>query len=175
MGCSGLTEVTISDSVKTISSGAFDECSGLPAENYIKYVGTYAVEVTNNKQSTYTIKPGTTFLSDGLFSYCTSLTSIVIPDSVKTIGNGVFHTCSGLTEVTIGSGVTTMGYDVFKNCSGLSEITCHAVIAPSIDSDTFRNIKQNGTLYVPAGSDYSSWMSTSSDYLGYYNWTIQNI
>jgi len=33
------------------------------------------------------------------------------------------------------------------------------------------NVKTNGTLHVPSGSDYSAWMSTSDFYLGKYNWT----
>jgi hypothetical protein len=35
----------------------------------------------------------------------------------------------------------------------------------------------NMILYVPKGcaSNYSSWMRTSSYYLGYYNWTIQEM
>ena len=42
------------------------------------------------------------------------------------------------------------------------------MIAPTIQSNTFQNIKTGGTLYVPTGStDYDIWM----DYLGEYNWT----
>ena len=88
------------------------------------------------------------------FSYCTGLTSIVIPDSVTTIGDSAFYKCSELTE-----------------------ITSHAIIAPTIKSNTFRDVQSGGTLYVPSGStdSYSTWMSTSSYYLGKYNWTIQYI
>ena len=37
---------------------------------------------------------------------------------------------------------------------------------------SFKNVKANGTLYVPIGSSgYNVWMGTSIFYLGYNNWT----
>jgi hypothetical protein len=39
----------------------------------------------------------------------------------------------------------------------------------------FQHINTVGTLYVPSGSDYSSWLRTDEYYLGYYNWTVQYI
>jgi hypothetical protein len=47
-----------------------------------------------------------------------------------------------------------------------------AATAPTIQSDTFRNLKTNGTLTVPNGSSgYDVWMGTGNYYLGLYNWT----
>jgi hypothetical protein len=36
-------------------------------------------------------------------------------------------------------------------------------------------VKDNGTLYYPSGSDYSSWLSTGRYYLGYHKWVGQKI
>jgi hypothetical protein len=33
----------------------------------------------------------------------------------------------------------------------------------------------NGVLKVPNVDNYSSWMKTDSYYLGYYNWTIEEL
>jgi hypothetical protein len=63
----------------------------------------------------------------------------------------------------------------FNECSNLNEITCLATTAPKIQNSTFSDIKTNGILKVPTGSNYSSWMSTNKTYLGYYNWTIEYI
>lgn len=93
------------------------------------------------------------------------------------IGDYAFQNCSGLTSITIPDGVTTIGNRAFNNCSGLTSITSYAVTAPTIGSQTFRNVTYGGTLYVPVGSDYSSWMNNNKYYLGpgYYNWTVQYI
>ena len=57
-----------------------------------------------------------------VFSGCTNLTSITIPDNVKDIGNYAFEDCIGLTSVTIGNGVTNVGNYAFKNCSSLMSV-----------------------------------------------------
>lgn len=42
-----------------------------------------------------------TSIGENAFSYCTSLTSVTIPESVKSIGNAAFYRCVALTSVYI--------------------------------------------------------------------------
>lgn len=56
------------------------------------------------------------------FKKCASLTSVIIPGSVKSIGQSAFSRCEKLTSVTIGNGVTNIGRNMFMNCSELTEI-----------------------------------------------------
>lgn len=50
------------------------------------------------------------------------LTSVVIPDSVTSIGWYAFYECSRLTSVEIGDGVTWIGGEAFSSCSSLTNI-----------------------------------------------------
>ena len=104
--------------------------------------------------------------------YNTDLSTLTIPNSVTSIGDHAFYECSGLTSVTIGNSVTSIVLNAFVSCTGLENITSLATTAPSIDYLTFYNIKTGGTLHVPSGSDYSTWMQNSNYYLGKYNWAI---
>ena len=152
LDCSSLTSITIPDSVTSIRNNTFYGCDSLPVENNLRYADTYLIDAVDKSLSTYTIKEGTKRIGGDAFSYCSSLTSITIPDSV-----------------------TSIEAYAFSNCSNLNEITCLATTAPSIWWSTFMGIKSSGLLKIPAGSDYSSWMSTGDYYLGKYNWTTKEI
>ena len=56
------------------------------------------------------------------FSYCSSLTSISIPDSVTSIGNYAFCYCRKLTRISISDSITNIGYKVFDGCRSLTSI-----------------------------------------------------
>jgi len=112
-----------------------------------------------------------TSIGEYAFKGCTGLTSVTIPNSVTEIGAFAFHFCSGLTSVTIGNSVKKIGESAFSGCSYLASITSLAATTPTISNNTFYIIKSEGTLHVPAGSDYSAWMSIGDYYLGKYNWT----
>ena len=60
--------------------------------------------------------PGT--IGDFAFARCESLISIVIPDSVISIGRSAFDGCSSLATVHIGDSVTSIGYGAFRGYGG---------------------------------------------------------
>ena len=62
-------------------------------------------------------------IGNSAFSYCSSLTSITIPDSVTSIGEYAFSGCSSLTSITLPDSVTSIGNSAFRSCSSLTSIT----------------------------------------------------
>ena len=62
-------------------------------------------------------------IESSAFNGCANLTSIIIPDSITSIGDFAFENCSGLTSITIPDSVTSIGDHAFYNCSSLTSIT----------------------------------------------------
>ena len=86
----------------------------------VKGIGT----ATANKiviPSEYEEKP-VTHIASSAFRYCSSLTSITIPDSVTSIGGWAFYGCRNLTSITIPDSVTSIGDWAFDACSSLESI-----------------------------------------------------
>ncbi len=66
-----------------------------------------------------------TSIGDWAFEYCTFLKSIVIPESVTSIGNGAFHCCKSLQSIVIPESVTSIGTNPFAD-SGVRSIVSHS-------------------------------------------------
>ena len=136
--CSGLTSITISNSVTSIGEYAFYDCSGLTdvtIPNSVTSIGEYAFYGCSGLTS-ITISNSVTSIEDGAFYCCSGLTSITIPNSVTSIGSDAFYGCEGLTSITISNSVTSIGSDAFSCCVGLTSITIPNSVT-SIGSSAF--------------------------------------
>ena len=117
--------------VNSIESGVFSKCSLLKEINvdeqnasyksidgnlYSKDGNSLVQYAAGNEETEFTIPAGVVNLEDYAFRYNGNLTSIVIPDSVKTIGYGSFYECDNLVEVTLSSNLETIGERAFRGC-----------------------------------------------------------
>ena len=105
-GCTGLTSVTIPNSVTSIGGIVFYDCTGLTSvtiPNSVTSIGNYA------------------------FRGCIGLTSITIPNSVISIGKGAISYCTGLTSVVVSAG--NSHYDSRDNCNAIIETATNTLIA----------------------------------------------
>ncbi|MBQ3130837.1 MAG: leucine-rich repeat domain-containing protein [Bacteroidaceae bacterium] len=154
-GCSGLTSVTIPNSVTSIGAMAFYGCTGLTSvaiPNSVTSIGDDAFCNCSGLTSV-TIPNSVTSISKGTFYGCSLLTSVTIPNSVTSIGNHAFYKCYGLTSVTIGNSVESIGSFAFSGCSNLLDVYCHVESVPDADSAAFEDSPiENATLHVPAAS-----------------------
>ena len=123
--CSGLTSVTIPNSVTSIGNSAFFYCSGLTSvtiPNSVTSIENSAFEGCSGLTSV-TIPNSVTSIGNRAFTYCSGLTSVTIPNSVTSIGNEAFKGCYSLTSVTISNSVISIGYNAFQDCHGLTSVT----------------------------------------------------
>ena len=114
--CSGLTSVTIGNSVTSISNNAFRGCSSL---------------------TSVTIGNSVTYIGGNAFFGCSGLTSVTIGNSVTSISNNAFRACSGLTSIIIPDSVTFIDIGAFSGYSGLKTVKISAINPPTIDYSTF--------------------------------------
>lgn len=64
-----------------------------------------------------------TAIGEGAFQDC-SITTVTLPDSIKTIDWFAFSGCTALSEITIPSSVNNVGYGAFEHCSPSLTIIC---------------------------------------------------
>ncbi|MBO4697961.1 MAG: leucine-rich repeat protein, partial [Lachnospiraceae bacterium] len=98
------------------------------------------------------------------FYYCSTLTSVTIGNSVTSIEYGAFYYCSKLTSVTIGNSVTSIGSGAFYNCSKLTSITIPDSVT-SIENDAFYRCSKLTSVYYTG--DIAGWCGiTFGSYYG---------
>ena len=94
------------------------------------------------------------------FSWCSSLTSITIPDSVTSIGGEAFYDCSSLTSITIPNSVTEIGSSAFYGCSSLTSITIPDGVT-SIGDYAFSGCKSLASITIPNSVTEIGWNAFS--------------
>ena len=137
--CSNLSKILIPESLKNIGMYAFDNCINID-EVHIKSIEnwcninfensganplSYAHKLYLNDAlvTSVVIPDSVTSIGKYAFYNCTDLQSVIIPDSVINIGCSAFESCSNLSDLSIGSCVTNIEENAFYNCCSLSELT----------------------------------------------------
>ena len=124
--CTGLTSITIPDSVTSIGVSAFYGTAWYNSQpDGDVYAGKVYYEYKGEmlENTSIEIKAGTKGIAYSAFKDCTGLTSVTIPNSVTSIGDWAFSDCTGLTSITIPDSVTSIGEGAFSDCTGLTSIT----------------------------------------------------
>lgn len=85
--------------------------------------------------ATYKGKP-VTAIGESAFFNCKYITSVTLPDSVKTIGDYAFNGCENLKTVDLGNGVETIGMGAFAYCYSLEGVEFPSSVR-TINADAF--------------------------------------
>ena len=143
--CSGITSITIPDTVKRIEDDAFIECSELVSitlPNSLKIIGAFAFAYCKGLE-TINIPPSVTSIGEGMLKGCSKLAdsqgfliykgvlydyygeeeTVVIPEKVEQISASVFEENTAVKNVIIPTGVTRIGSNAFMNCENLEPVS----------------------------------------------------
>ena len=154
VGDTCITSVTIPNSVTSIGNSAFSNDTNLTIVNF-------------NADSCYNI-------GNYIFNFCNNLRTVSIGNNVKYISK-VFSGCTKLTEVTIPNSVTNIGDSAFFRCSGLTSITFRRPNT-MIGTDAFGGLPVALPIHIPCGSSawYISKMPNFSNFIEglQYNYSV---
>ena len=154
-GCSGLTEViwnarNVQD-FQDNSSRPFSGCDRLTDFVFgeeVEHIPDYlCYQLTS--LNTIVIPNSVTSIGTNAFSFCSGLKTVTIPNSVTSIGTNAFWHCTQMESVTIGEKVESIEDFAFSHCDNLTAVISKAMTPPQIWAMTFDDYAM--TLYVPAG------------------------
>lgn len=100
-------------------------------------------------------------IGEGAFSGCENLTSVTIPNNVRTIEKRAFEGCTNLKSVNIPDKVTVIEEEAFRKCTSLTSVIIPEKVT-SIENSAFSGctgltsvLIGNGVAHVGAGIFYN--------------------
>lgn len=173
--CTGLTSITIPNSVTSIEKYAFSYCTGLTSitiSNSVTTIDNYAfLDCTGLKDISIACSMNG-IMGNSVFNNCPiekvelhmdSVTNVKkifgsqvkiysLGDSVKVIEDRAFYGCTDMTYIIFGTGVKKVGYDAFTNCDSLKRVITRSIESwCSIDfaNSNSNPISKTNRLYKP--------------------------
>lgn len=149
-GCTGLTSITLPASLKTLGFGAFRDCTALRNiqlpnalesiganilqasafyetlsnwTNDLLYCGQYLIAARKTVSGSIQVREDTKAIASGVFSNCSNLKSVTIPQSITILPDSLFYQCTSLQSANIPAATRKIGSQCFMGCYQLRQIT----------------------------------------------------
>lgn len=134
-GCDALKKAAIPSTLEKLGAGVFSDCGVLKtlsvgrenqayrAENNIIYSsdGTLLADA-GAASGSIEVAEGTEIIETCAFESNTKITSVAMPDTVKTVRQGAFLGCTKLKKAVFGNGVEKLEASSFAKCTKLKAI-----------------------------------------------------
>ena len=154
-GTTGMESFTMSENVEYIGKSAFHSCKGLSDVVFKKITEIGESAFSGSSLSSIVLPNTIAILPRYVFSGCNNLTSFVVPNSVTEIDESAFNNCTGLTMLILGHSIDSIGTKAFNGCKNLSSIFSKISEPSALNygSDIFKSVKTTTCkLYVPSGT-----------------------
>ena len=163
-----ITSLYLPDGV-TVGTGAFAGCSQIETLN-VAVSSINKTDFSTKNVKTLVLREGVITIENAAFSESTSLTSVSLPNSLRTIGNfafantifeeanlsgvtsigqGAFSRNKSLKKAILSNDLETLGAEAFYDCTSLETVALGKNIT-SIGDNTFNHCSRITTVNVPA-------------------------
>ena len=155
-GNKSITSLTIPDSVETLGTETFRECTGLKTLKLgggITKMGNTSTTGFGTFQGctaleTVTIAPGTKVIGASAFKDCAAITSVTIPSTVENIYKQAFYNCTSLKSITIPTGTKLIDDNAFNNCKSATSLSIGSTVQ-TIGNGAFYKCVKLTSLTIP--------------------------
>lgn len=150
--CTSLKDVTLTDQSadRTVyESNGFQYCLENNGSTVLKYIGNdtdVVVPASLGGKPVYRIEIYA-------FAHCNSVQSIVLPESVQSIGPAAFYTCTSLQSISMPSSIKTIGTSAFAEDKALKSISIPDGVK-RIEEETFKDCTSLSNVSLPANLTY---------------------
>ena len=151
-GCSSLTGITLPSGVTRIPQGTFGWCYGLtelPIGPNIRYIGESAFANCLGLKNV-TIPDNVTEAGSNIFAYCVNLERAKLPSTWTEVPSGTFMGCTSLNDVKLPLAATKISGGAFSKCTSLNGISIPSGVT-SIGSEAFKNCTALEEIKLPSG------------------------